>query len=64
MTQETIKPDRGRLNRAVYRVAERLGADFDVLGALGSIDDTLSDGEVAGLLEDWLESGRMLHEKH
>jgi hypothetical protein len=48
---------KSRLASALYRVMERLGADFEVLAAIGSFGDTLDDEDVVDLLEDWLERG-------
>lgn len=54
-----------RLHSALYRLAERVAPnDIELLGAIGSIGDTLSDDECAGLLEDWLQPGKVLHGEH
>jgi len=39
--------------RALYRAAERLGADRWLLAAIGSFRDTLSDQAVLRELRDW-----------
>lgn len=42
---------KARMGAALYRLFERLGADIDVLAAVGSFGDTLSDEDVVDCLE-------------
>lgn len=49
-----------RLRRALYRLLERHGAEPDVLSVVGSLWDTLDQGECTDLIEDWLITGKTI----
>lgn len=42
-----------QIRSEIYRAMERLGADRDLLAAVGSWGDTLLDQEVLALLQEW-----------
>lgn len=41
---------KAKIARQLYQIAERMGADMDLLGALGSYGDTLPDEDILHLL--------------
>lgn len=49
-----------RLRRALYRLLDRHGAGPDVLSVIGSLWDTLDQGECTDLIEDWLITGKTM----
>lgn len=48
----------------IYKAAERLGADEDLLSVLGSYGDTLDDADVLALLRDYNTTGKTLHQRN
>ncbi len=50
-----------RIFTALYEILDKLGAGVHILGALGSLGDTLPDDEVADLLETEAVAMRRTH---
>lgn len=42
-----------KILQELYKAVRRLGGDMELLGAVGSIGDTLEDYECLELLQDW-----------
>lgn len=47
--------------KELYRAFEALDAGAELLSIIGSYKDTLSDSEVAALLQDYNNTGECLH---
>ncbi len=59
-----LTPTQQRIATAIYRLLERHGAEFELLAVIGSWGDTLPEDEIAGLLEAYIEDGKVIHAKH
>jgi len=60
--QPATGPDtKAQLAGEIYAAMERLGADVELLAIIGSWCDTLTDGEVLALLQEYNATGRVLH---
>jgi hypothetical protein len=42
-----------QIRAEIYRAFELVGADRELLGTIGSWGDTLDDGEILRLVEEW-----------
>ena len=53
----------GQIRSEIYRALELLGANHELLAAVGSWGDTMDDSEVLRLLREWNTAEEKLRQK-